>query len=96
VSRDLRPLVPDALVAFMEPYWRGLDSNRPHRMGGIHDAVQSNPHEGPTSQVLLFQITTDYAMHWVFGDCGAYYVFIDTDRLAANDFSKLRTDFENY
>src|SRR5262249_13787115 len=45
VSRDLRPLVPDALVAFMEPYWRGLDSNRPHRMGGIHDAIQSNPQE---------------------------------------------------
>jgi uncharacterized protein YwqG len=39
---------------------------------------------------------TDDAMHWVFGDCGAYYVFIDTDRLAANDFSKLEFDFENY
>jgi hypothetical protein len=96
VSRDLRPLVPDALVAFMEPHWRGLDSNRPHRMGGLHDAIQSNPQEGPTSQVLLFQIVTDYAMHWVFGDCGAYYVFIDTDRLAANDFSKLESGFENY
>jgi hypothetical protein len=96
VSRELRPLVPDALIAFMEPYWRGLDSNRPHRMGGIHDAVQSDPQEGPTSQVLLFQITTDYAMHWVFGDCGAYYVFIDTGRLAANDFSELETGFENY
>jgi hypothetical protein len=96
VSRDLRPLVPDALVTFMEPHWRGLDSNRPHRMGGLHDAIQSDPQEGPTSQVLLFQITTDYAMHWVFGDCGAYYVFIDTDRLAANDFSKLESGFENY
>ena len=96
VSRDLRHLVPDALVAFMEPHWRGLDSNRPHRMGGIYDAIQSDPREGPTLQVLLFQITTDYAMHWVFGDCGAYYVFIDTDRLAVNDFSKLESDFENY
>ncbi len=95
VSRDQRHLVPDALVAFMEPYWRGLYWNQPHRMGGIHDALQSNPKEGPTSRVLLFQIATDDAMHWVFGDCGTYFVFIDTDRLAANDFNKLESDFEN-
>lgn len=95
VSRDLPPLVPDALVAFTEPYWRGLESNQPHRLGGIRDAIQSAPQEGATSRVLLFQIATDDAMHLVFGECGAYYVFIDTDRLAANDFSELKSDFEN-
>jgi Domain of unknown function (DUF1963) len=96
VSRELRPLVPDALIAFMEPYWRTLHSNRPHRMGGLHDAIQSDPQEGPTSQVLLFQIVSDDAMHWTFGDYGAYYIFIRTDRLAANDFSTLESGFENY
>jgi hypothetical protein len=96
VSRELRGLVPDDLVAFMEPRWRALHSNRPHRMGGLHDAIQSEAREGPTRQVLLFQIATDDAMHWVWGDVGAYYVFIDTDRLAAGDFSKLDSLFENH
>lgn len=96
VSPELRHLVPAELVAFMEPHWRSLYSNRPHRMGGLHDGIQSDAEEGPTSSVLLFQIATDDAMHWVWGDAGAYYVFIDTDRLAAGDFSKLRAEFENH
>jgi hypothetical protein len=96
VSRDRRHLVPDQLVAFMEPRWRWLYANRPHRMGGLHDGIQSEAREGPTPQVLLFQIASDDAMHWCWGDVGAYYVFIDTDRLAAGDFSKLDATFENY
>jgi hypothetical protein len=96
VSRELRHLVPVELVAFMEPRWRALYSNRPHRMGGLHDGIQSEPHEGPTRQVLLFQIATDDAMHWVWGDAGAYYIFIDTDRLAVGDFSKLNAFFESH
>ena len=96
VSRELRDLVPDELVAFMAPRWRALYSNRPHRMGGLHDGIQSEAREGPTRKVLLFQIATDDAMHWVWGDAGAYYIFIDTDRLAAGDFSKLDATFENH
>ena len=96
VSRELRDLVPDELVAFMEPRWRALYSNRPHRMGGLHDGIQSEAREGPTRKVLLFQIATDDAMHWVWGDAGAYYIFIDTDRLAAGDFGKLDATFENH
>jgi uncharacterized protein YwqG len=65
-------------------------------MGGLHDAIQSEAREGPTRQVLLFQIATDDPMHWVWGDVGAYYIFIDTDRLAAGDFSKLDSLFENH
>jgi uncharacterized protein YwqG len=88
--------VPDELVAFMEPHWRALYANRPHRMGGLHDGIQSEAHEGPARQVLLFQIASDDAMHWCWGDVGAYYIFIDTDRLAAGDFSKIEPTFENY
>jgi hypothetical protein len=96
VSGNLRHLVPAELVAFMEPHWRSLYANRPHRMGGLHDGIQSEAREGPTNQVLLFQIASDDAMHWCWGDVGAYYVFIDTDRLAAGDFSKLDSTFENH
>ena len=87
---------PPALIETLELYWRRLYANRPHRMGGIHDGIQSDPRLGPTSEVLLFQIVTDDAMHWTWGDAGAYYVFIDTDRLAKNEFSRLKSFFENH
>jgi hypothetical protein len=95
-SPHMRSLVPQPLIEALEPYWRRLYSNRPHRMGGIHDAIQSDPRVGPTSDVLLFQIVTDDAMHWTWGDAGAYYVFIGTDRLAKNDFTTLQAFFENH
>ena len=95
-SPRTRSMVPQPLIEALEPYWRRLYSNRPHRMGGIHDAIQSEPRAGPTSDVLLFQIVTDDAMHWTWGDAGAYYVFIGTDRLAKNDFTRLQAFFENH
>ncbi|MDQ6438223.1 DUF1963 domain-containing protein [Mesorhizobium sp. LHD-90] len=94
VSPELRNLVPTELVRCMEPHWRSLYNNRPHRMGGTYDGIQSDATERPTGSVLLFQIATDSAMNWMWGDVGAYYVFIDTDRLAAGDFSKLDCLFE--
>ncbi|HEX8442888.1 MAG TPA: DUF1963 domain-containing protein [Allosphingosinicella sp.] len=95
-SPELRALIPPALIVSLEPQWRQLYNNRPHRMGGIHDAIQSDPRPGPRSDVLLFQIATDDAMHWVWGDTGAYYAFIGTDRLASADFSKIDASFENH
>ena len=95
-SPEKRSMVPPALVQAIEPYWRRLYSNRPHRMGGVHDPIQSDPRIGPTREVLLFQIASDDAMHWTWGDGGAYYVFIDTDRLARNDFTYVKAFFENH
>jgi hypothetical protein len=89
-SAEKRAIVPPALIEALEPFWRRLYDNRPHRMGGIHDPIQSDPRVGPVSEVLLFQIQSDDAMHWVWGDAGAYYVFIDTERLAKNDFTELK------
>jgi hypothetical protein len=60
----------------------------------MHDGIQSEVREGPTNQVLLFRIASDDAMHWVWGDIGAYYIFVGTDRLAAGDFSMLDASFE--
>ena len=95
-SPEKRSMVPPPLIKALEPFWRRLYSNRPHRMGGIHDPIQSDPRVGPTSEVLLFQIATDDAMHWTWGDAGAYYVFIETERLAKNDFSRVNAFFENH
>ena len=95
-SPERRSMVPQSLIDALEPYWRRLYDNRPHRMGGVHDAIQSDPRVGPRADVLLFQIVSDNAMHWTWGDAGAYYVFIGTDQLAKHDFTRLQAFFENH
>jgi hypothetical protein len=73
----LRPLIPeDALPAF-EAHWRSLYSNRPHRIGGYHDGLQSDAQPGPQTSLLLIQVATDDAMFFCWGDAGAVYAFID-------------------
>lgn len=95
-SPERRARIPADLLAEIEPYWRRLDENRPHRMGGLHDGVQSEAAEVPTSRLLLLQIATDDALQWCWGDAGAVYLWIDAGRLAANDFSQIETDLESH
>ncbi|CAN7251676.1 DUF1963 domain-containing protein [Bradyrhizobium sp. LjRoot220] len=83
-----RSLIPPAVLAEFEPHWRSLDDNRPHRMGGYHDGVQSDARVGPASELLLFQIASDDAMHWSWGDSGAFYFFLKPDALKALSFSR--------
>lgn len=83
-----RHLLPPGWAASQEPGWRALYNNRPHRMGGCHDGVQSKPIEDPGfRQMLLMQIATDNAMDWCWGDTGAYYFWIRPEHLEACDFS---------
>jgi len=82
-----RDLLPEGYAASQEPVWRALESNRPHRMGGYHDGVQSEPIEGNFDQVLLLQIASDRAMDWCWGDVGAYYFWIRPEHLEKRDFS---------
>ncbi|KOY06125.1 hypothetical protein WN73_23415 [Bradyrhizobium sp. CCBAU 45394] len=84
------------MLSEFEPYWRSLYHNRPHRIGGYHDGLQSDARIGPTRKLLLFQIATDDAMHWCWGDVGAYYVFIDMDALKKMDFSQATITLECY
>jgi hypothetical protein len=88
-SPERRARVPAAVLERCEPAWRALHDNRPHRMGGLHDGIQSEAAPGPQTRVLLFQIATDYAMQWCWGDAGAWYVFVDAARLAAHDVSQV-------
>ena len=90
----LRPLVPAALLARLEPHWRALTDNRPHRVGGYHDGLQSEPEDGPQPEVLLFQLASDDAMHWNWGDGGAYFLFIAPRELAAGRFDKAEIRLE--
>jgi uncharacterized protein YwqG len=83
-----RDQLPADWAASQEPAWRALYNNRPHRMGGYHDGLQSEPIEDPAfGQMLLMQIATDDAMDWCWGDGGVYFFWIRPEHLEACDFS---------
>ena len=82
-----RARVPADRLDDLEAAARSLISDRPHRMGGYHDGVQSDAVEGPKRDLLLLQIASDDAMDWCWGDVGAYYFWIRPKHLAAGDFS---------
>lgn len=80
-----RSRVPSDRIGDLEAAARSFE--RPHRMGGYHDGVQSDATEGPKTDLLLFQIASDDGMDWCWGDVGAYYFWIRPKHLAACDFS---------
>jgi uncharacterized protein YwqG len=88
------PLIPAAVLAVIEPYWRSLYDNRPHRIGGYHDGVQSDAAEGPTTQPLLLQLAADMSMQWSWGDNGAIYYFAKVDKLADGNFGDVECYLE--
>ena len=91
---DLEQLIPPDVREALEPHWRALTDNRPHRVGGFHDGLQSEPEDGPQPEVLLFQIASDEAMHWMWGDGGAYFLFISPRNLAAGRFDQAEIRLE--
>jgi hypothetical protein len=95
-SPEHRSLIPERLLERLEPCWRTLTDNRPHRMGGLHDGVQSTADDGPKSEVFLFQIASDDAMQWCWGDLGAIYVTLEVGALTRGDFSRLRAWEESH
>lgn len=89
-----RDLLPEGYVASQEPVWRALLMNTPHRMGGYHDPVQSQPNESGFGQLLLLQIASDNAMDWCWGDIGVYYFWIRPEHLEKLDFSGVEVILE--
>lgn len=89
-------LIPPVLLAELEPYWRQLHDNRPHRVGGFHDGLQSDPEPGAQPEVLMLQLATDPAMHMMWGDEGAYFLFIAPHDLANSRFDQANIRLECY
>jgi uncharacterized protein YwqG len=55
-------------------------------MGGMIDSVYDDPLE--KRHVLLFQIASDAAVGWIWGDLGLIYVSIHPSDLEAGLFDK--------
>jgi hypothetical protein len=68
---NLEHLIPPAVREALEPHWRALTDNppAPHRRLPRRSPVGAE--DGPQPEVLLFQIASDEAMHWMWGDAGA-------------------------
>lgn len=94
LNPETRSRVPADRLSDLEAAARSLRSNRPHRMGGYHDGVQSDAIERPTNQLLLLQIASDDGMDWCWGDVGAYYFWIRPQHLDAGDFSGVEMSLE--
>ncbi|MFT3940301.1 DUF1963 domain-containing protein [Rhodopseudomonas sp.] len=94
LTPETRSRVPIDRHPDLEAAARSLLSNRPHRMGGYHDGVQSDATERPASQLLLLQIASDSGMDWCWGDGGAYYFWIKPHHLDAEDFSGVEMRLE--
>jgi uncharacterized protein YwqG len=80
------------IVAELEPKLRHLESERPHKMGGIIDSVYDDPLK--KGHILLFQIASDAATGWIMGDVGLLYVSIDASDLKAGSFDNVRAWLE--
>jgi uncharacterized protein YwqG len=89
-----RGLIPAPLMADFEAFWRRSGNNPPHRIGGYYDGVQSEAKLGPTAQLLLFQVASDDAMQWCWGDVGTYYAFIRPADLRRGDFTQATLSLE--
>ncbi|MDN3721041.1 DUF1963 domain-containing protein [Roseibium salinum] len=85
VDPHRRSLIPAAVLAQFEPWWRQLYDNRPHRVGGEFDALQSTPRIGPTGSLTLLHLASDNAMNWAWGDSGIVYFELTTKKTSLKD-----------
>jgi len=85
---ETRVLIPEDILPDYEAHMRSLDDNLPQRMGGYHDGVQSGWEGRPDGKVLLLQLSCDYVLEMIWGDCGGVYAFISPDDLERGDFNK--------
>lgn len=84
-------LDPD-IVANLEPRLRHLETDRAHKLGGCIDSYYGDPLK--KGHILLFQMASDGATGWIFGDLGLIYVSIDPADLAAGSFENVRAWLE--
>lgn len=89
------PAIPKDLLGEIEARLRFIYGDRPHRMGGQPGRIQ--PDSGPVPDgALLFQMGSDEAMGWSWGDAGALYVTVPQEDLRQGRFDRVRAWIEGY
>ena len=83
-----------ALRDRLEAHLRSIYDNRPQRMGGYADFVQGDIGGKISGKVLLLQMSCDYALEMLWGDCGGIYGFISLDALRAGRFEDAEVHLE--
>lgn len=78
-SPAMRDLIPSATQDKVAEIARAINWGRPHRMGGLADPLQGDI--GPDASPLLFQIASDDALNWMWGDSGAIYIYTSAAEL---------------
>lgn len=73
---------------------RYIEPGLPHRMGGLPDLVQSDAID--QNDQLLFQLASDRAMGWMWGDVGALYVTISEGDLRKSRFEHVEAWIEGH
>ncbi|MGB3313635.1 MAG: DUF1963 domain-containing protein [Albidovulum sp.] len=95
-TRDSTALValPLDLTEDVEERAKYIEPGLPHRLGGLPNPVQ----DGSLDQgyQLLFQVATDGAIGWMWGDVGALYVTISETNLRKCRFSNLEAWIEGH
>ncbi len=94
-NNGTNPVIPKDLLEEFETRLRSIYENRPHRMGGQPGRIQ--PDGGPVPDgPLLFQMGSDEAMGWSWGDAGSLYVTIAPDDLREGRFDRVQAWIEGY
>lgn len=92
-NKALAVLSPD-LMAHVEEKAKYIEPGLPHRLGGLPNPVQ----DGSLDQghQLLFQMATDGAIGWMWGDVGALYVTISETDLRKGRFGNVEAWIEGH
>lgn len=87
-----RSALPAHIVEDLERRLRHIEAGRPHRMGGHPNPVhnENGAEDGP----LLFQIASDQALGWGWGDLGALYVTIEVGDLRRHRYHQVHAWIE--
>ncbi|PIE12468.1 MAG: hypothetical protein CSA68_12610 [Rhodobacterales bacterium] len=78
----------------LEQKLRHLAEGLPHRMGGQPNPIQGDGLE--SGEALLFQLTSDLPMGWMWGDVGALYVTISDKNLKKHRFKGVTASIEGH
>lgn len=83
-------VLPDAQMADLEEGLR-VTSEVPHRMGGFPNPIQGDIE---TDSALLFQLSSDVALGWMWDDAGALYVDVPPKDLTSANYSRVKSKTE--